>query len=180
MAAVKFTNLERRLNSFGKYIVKQARTNLTKGKKNVNKGLYNSIKFKVSKTAKGIDVTFFMLGYGSFVDKGVSGNEVRREYRNWKGQKGASPFAYKSKQPPSGVIEKWISQRKIKGRDVKGRFITNKSLAFLIGRSIKLKGIKSTSFFQRPMELAMKRLGKDILISIKEDVMKELKASVKQ
>jgi len=163
MATFKFTNLERRLDSFGKYIVKQARTNLTKGKKNVNKGLYNSIKFKVS-----------------FVDKGVSGNEVRREYRNWKGQKGASPFAYKSKQPPSGVIEKWISQRKIKGRDVKGRFITNKSLAFLIGRSIKLKGIKSTSFFQRPMELAMKRFGKDILISIKEDVMKELKASVKK
>ena len=27
-------NIERYLNSFGKYIVKQARTNLTKGKKN--------------------------------------------------------------------------------------------------------------------------------------------------
>ena len=38
-------NLERYLESFGKYIVKQARTNLTKGKKNVSKDLYNSIKF---------------------------------------------------------------------------------------------------------------------------------------
>lgn len=180
MAAVKLTSLERMLNSFGKYIVKQARTNLTKGKKNVNKSLYNSVKFKVSKSAKGIDVTFFMLGYGSFVDKGVSGNKVRRTYRNWLGQKVASPFQYKSKQPPSGVLEKWISQKKIKGRDVKGKFITNKSLAFLVGRSIKLKGIKSTSFFQRPMELAMKKFGKDILISIKKDVMKELKASVKK
>ena len=40
-------NLERYLNSFGKYVIKQARTNLTKGKKNVNKKLYNSLKFKV-------------------------------------------------------------------------------------------------------------------------------------
>jgi hypothetical protein len=29
-----------------------------------------------------------MLGYGSFVDKGVSGNEVSQEHiRNWKGQR---------------------------------------------------------------------------------------------
>ena len=44
---MKAKNLERYLESFGKYIVKQARTNLTKGKKNVSKDLYNSIKFEV-------------------------------------------------------------------------------------------------------------------------------------
>ena len=40
---MKTDNIERYLNSFGKYIVKQSRTNLTKGKKNVSKELYNSI-----------------------------------------------------------------------------------------------------------------------------------------
>jgi hypothetical protein len=182
MATIEFTNLQRRLDSFGKYIVKQARTNLTKKKKNANKNLYNSIKFKVFKSAKGIDVTFYMLGYGSFVDKGVSGNEVSRTYKNWLGKESASPFQYKSKQPPSGIIEKWIKIRGIKARDEQGKFTstTRKSLAFLIARSIKLKGIKSTSFFQRPMQLAMKRFGKDILLAIKEDIMGELKASIEK
>ena len=34
---MKTENLERYLNSFGKYMVQQSRTNLTKGKKNVDK-----------------------------------------------------------------------------------------------------------------------------------------------
>ena len=34
---MKTQNIERYLNSFGKYIVQQSRTNLTKGKKNANK-----------------------------------------------------------------------------------------------------------------------------------------------
>jgi hypothetical protein len=34
------------LKKFGMYVVKQARTNLTKTKKSDTKGLYNSIKFE--------------------------------------------------------------------------------------------------------------------------------------
>ena len=41
------SNVENYLNSLGKYVVKQSRTMLTKAKKNVNKDLYNSIKYKV-------------------------------------------------------------------------------------------------------------------------------------
>ena len=35
---------EKYLNNFGKFVVQQARSRLTKGNKNVNKKLYNSIK----------------------------------------------------------------------------------------------------------------------------------------
>jgi len=167
-------NIERYLNSFGKYIVQQSRSNLTKGKKNVNKSLYNSIKFKVSTDAKGFSVKFYMNSYGTFVDKGVSGNEQKQSYKDYTGKTSSSPYKYKSKQPPSRIIEKWIKKRGIKGRDTKGRFTTHKSLAFLISRSIKLKGIKSTSFFQRPMQLGLKKFGPAILKAIKEDVLNEL------
>ena len=46
---MKTENIERYLESFGKYIIKQSRTNLTKAKKNLTKDLYNSLKFTVKK-----------------------------------------------------------------------------------------------------------------------------------
>ena len=173
---MKTENIERYLNSFGKYIVQQSRTNLTKGKKNVDKSLYNSINFKVVTDANGFSVKFYMNSYGTFVDKGVSGNQQTQSYKDYTGKTSSSPYKYKSKQPPAGIIEKWIKKRGIKARDAKGRFtpITQKSLAFLIARSIKAKGIKSTSFFQRPMQLGLKKFAPDLLKAIKEDVLNEL------
>ena len=71
-------NLEKYLDSFGKYIVQQSKSNLTKAKKNVDKTLYNSIKFKVVRDKVGFTVQFFMEDYGTFVDKGVSGNKQKQ------------------------------------------------------------------------------------------------------
>ena len=174
-------NVERYLDSFGKYVVKQARTNLTKGKKNVNKALYNSIKFEVIADANEFTIKFSMLDYGAFVDKGVSGNQKRQNYKDYKGKTEQSPFSFRSKQPPSGIIEKWIKARGIKARDEKGRFasVTRKSLAFLIARSIKIRGIKSTSFFQRPLELGMKNFSENYAEALKEDILKALKTETK-
>ena len=163
-------NVERYLDSFGKYVVKQARTNLTKGKKNVNKALYNSIRFEVIAEDDGYVVRFYMLDYGTFVDKGVKGtNSNYIENKN-------TDYTFRNKQPPSGIIEKWIKARGIKARDEKGRFasVTRKSLAFLIARSIKMKGIKSTSFFQRPLELGMKNFSENYAEALKEDILKAL------
>ena len=62
---MKTEALERYLNSFGKYIVQQSRTKLTKGKKNDTKSLYNSISFRVVSTPNGFSVQFFMDSYFS-------------------------------------------------------------------------------------------------------------------
>ena len=167
-------NIERYLNSFGKYVVKQSRTNLTKGKKNVNKSLYNSINFKVETTADGFNVEFYMNSYGTFVDKGVSGNKTKQSYRDYKGKNVTSPYKYTNKQPPSGIIDKWVVKKGIAPRDEKGRFITRKSISFLIARSIKVRGIKSTSFFQRPLELGLKTFSSDLLEAIREDIIEGL------
>ncbi len=168
--------IEKYLESFGKYVVQQARTNLTKGKKNVTKDLYNSIKFTVTDNAQGYNVSFSMDSYGEFVDKGVSGNKKIQEFTTFDGRKVASPFKYTSKQPPAKPISKWVSMKGIKGRDKKtGRYITNMSLAFLIAKKIKRDGIKSLSFFQRPLGLGLNRLPNDILISLKEEILNNLK-----
>tara|TARA_R100001443_G_scaffold642_4_gene2525 strand:- start:3127 stop:3588 length:462 start_codon:yes stop_codon:yes gene_type:complete len=143
---MKTDNIERFLKSFGKYIIKQSRTNLTKGKKNVTKDLYDSLNFKIITDNKGFTIEFSMAEYGTFVDKGVSGNQNKRQYKDYMGKKVPSPYKYTTRQPPSGILEKWISARGLKGRDARGRYITNKSFAFLIARSIKAKGIKANTF----------------------------------
>ena len=170
---MKTKNIVKYLNSFGKYIVQQSRSNLTKKKKNVSKSLYNSIKFKVVPDKDGFVVQFLMNDYGAFLDKGVKGTKSNYiENKNTK-------FSYRTKQPPSSIIEKWIKRKGLKGRVDKnwksagnrgGQFISNKSFAFLVARSIKQKGIKSISFFQRPLELGMKKFGKELLGAITSDI----------
>ena len=166
-------SLERYLNSFGKQIVKQAKENLSAADK---KGaLANSIDFFVIKKGGSITVRFKMNSYGAFVDKGVSGTDKKRSFKDYKGKTKPSPFKYTTKQPPSGIIEKWIKRKGLKGRDKKGRFITHKSLSFLIARSIKKKGIKGISFFQKPLMLGMKQFSSKFGKAIADDIVNSLR-----
>ena len=96
--AQSFDNIERYLESFGKYVVKQARTNLTKGKKNVSKELYNSLRFEVITDADGFTVQFYMADYGTFVDKGVSGNKKQQKLKYLNA---SSKTLVKTEQKPS-------------------------------------------------------------------------------
>ena len=171
---MKTEALERYLNSFGKYVVQQSRTNLTKGKKNVSKDLYNSISFKVITDADGFTVQFFMDSYGTFVDKGVSGTNKRRSFKDYKGKTISSPYKYTTKQPPSRVLDKWIVKKGIAPRDEKGRFMSRKSISFLIARSIKRNGIQGISFFQKPLMLGLKQFGKEMLGAVKDDIINGL------
>ena len=57
------------LNKFAKYVIQQSRSNLTKGKKNASKELYNSLGYEVSKSAKSTFLAFNMADYGTFQDR---------------------------------------------------------------------------------------------------------------
>tara|TARA_R110002012_G_scaffold36943_1_gene103966 strand:- start:1510 stop:2049 length:540 start_codon:yes stop_codon:yes gene_type:complete len=166
-------NIERYLNSFGKQVVNRAKGNLKKAKKGGR--LEQSIKFKVVPDADGFTLQFYMSSYGQFVDKGVSGTQKKRKYKDYQSKTISSPYKYTNKQPPAGILAKWISRKRIKGRDKKsGRFITNLSLAFIIGRAIKRDGIQGISFFQKPLGLGLKQFGKDLLGNVKQDIIDTL------
>tara|TARA_R110002074_G_scaffold146186_2_gene295584 strand:- start:123 stop:662 length:540 start_codon:yes stop_codon:yes gene_type:complete len=165
-------NIEAYLNAFGKQVVNRAKGNLGKAKGGKT-ALANSIKFEVKPDGNGFVVKFYMADYGAFQDKGVSGYEKKQSYKNYKNQTESSPYSFKrgTKIIPPGILAKWIKKKGIKGRDKKsGRFISNLSLAFIIGRAIKRDGIKSLSFFQKPLGLGMKEFGKDLLGAIAEDI----------
>ena len=173
---MKTDNIERYLNSFGKQVVNRAKGNLQRAKK--GGALEDSIKFKVITDAKGFRLEFYMSNYGAFVDKGVSGNKQSRKFKDYKNKTISSPYKYGNKQPPPDILAKWISKKGLKGRDKKtGRYISNMSLAFIIGRKIKRDGIQGISFFQKPLGLGLKQFGKDLLKNVKEDIIQELQTT---
>ena len=170
---MKTEALERYLNSFGKQVVNRAKGNLQKSKGG-GTNLEKSLSFKVVTSAEGFSVQFYMDSYGTFVGKGVSGTEVKRSFKDYKGRTISSPYKYTTKQPPSRVLDKWIVKKGIAPRDEKGRFMSRKSISFLIARSIKRKGIQGISFFQKPLMLGLKQFGKEMLGAVKDDIINGL------
>jgi hypothetical protein len=164
------SNVEDELNAFRKHVITEARKNLTRNKKNASKTLYNDMNSFLKVSKNSFELGFEMPIYGQFQDQGVSGK--KKKYN--------TPFSYKSKQPPSDLFEAWIKRKGIKGRDKRGRFITNKSLSYLIARSVFNNGIKPSLFFTRPFELAYKRLGDDIIEAFGLDIDEFLKYTLKK
>ena len=175
------TNVKEELNRFAKYVISQSRANLTRGKKNSSKELYNSLDSNVKVSKNSFELTFLMEEYGVFQDKGVKGTKS-----NYVENKD-SPFSYKSKggknglkgMPPPKAFDKWIIRKGLKGiRDNKGQFISRKSLQFMIARSVFEKGVKASMFFTKPFEKAFKGLNKDLVEAYKLDVEALMKNSI--
>jgi len=148
------------LNEFKKYVIQQARTNLTRGKKNVNSKLYKSLDGDVEVGKTSFSLSFVMEDYGVFQDKGVSG--TKKKYN--------TPFSYTSKRPPAKSLEKWIGKRGFQFRDAKGRFLSYKSMSYIISKSIFEKGIKPSLFFTKPFEKAFERLPNELVEAYGLDV----------
>ena len=78
--------------------------------------------------------------------------------------------------PPPAKMDKWIVRKGLKGtRDKKGRFISRKSLQFMIARSVFNNGIKPSMFFTKPFKKAFNNLDKDIIKAYELDVEELLK-----
>ena len=164
-------NVQQELNRFAKYVIQQSRTNLTKGKtpygsKNDTKKLYNSLDYDINVSPNSFSLSFLMEDYGVFQDKGVSG--IKKKYN--------TPYSYTNKMPPPSKMDKWIVRKGLKGiRGKDGKFISRKSLQFMIARSIYNNGIKPSLFFTKPFKKAFTNLDKDIIKAYQLDVEELLK-----
>jgi len=173
---VKTDNTERYLESFGKQVVNRSKGNLQKAGKGGK--LEESMKFEVITTTDGFTVQFYMSSYGQFVDKGVSGTQTERTFKDYKGKVIKTPYSYKNSkghsQPPSKALDKWVVRKGIAPRDASGKFMKRKTITFLIARSIGRNGIQGISFFQKPLGLGLKQFGKDLLGNVKEDIINSI------
>ena len=141
------------LEKFRDEVVKEAKAELKRLKKDSSGKLSSSIQGEVKEFPNSIGVYFEMEEYGNFQDKGVSGKE--RKYN--------TEYSYKSKMPPPKAFDKWIVKKGIAPRDMKGKFQSRKGLQFAIARSVFKYGIKPSLFFTKPFEKAFKKLP-DVLI----------------
>jgi hypothetical protein len=181
---MKFEEIDKALNAFGKYVIQQSRTNLTKGNppygnKNSTGELYRSLDFEISQENANFLIDFIMEDYGDFVDQGVRGATTSTNNRT-------SPFKFGSGKGKKGGltqgIEKWIKQKPIKQWKSKktGRFLSYESMKFLIVRSIYNKGTKPSMFFTKPFYQAFRRLPQDLLKGFKLDIEKAIVLGTKR
>tara|TARA_R110000782_G_scaffold234968_1_gene321028 strand:- start:532 stop:1035 length:504 start_codon:yes stop_codon:yes gene_type:complete len=162
------SNVKEELNRFAKYVITQSRANLTRQKKNSSKALYDSLDSNIKVSKNSFELSFMMEDYGVFQDKGVSG--VKKKYN--------TKYSYTTKMPPPAKLDKWIVKKGIAPRDKEGKFISRKSLQFMIARSVFNNGIKPSLFFTKPFEKAFKNINKDLIKAYRLDVEQLLETSI--
>jgi len=146
-------SIEKALDTFGKRVQQQSRSNLTRLKKNVSGNLYKGTKYDLTVSANSFSLSFPMTPYWNFQDAGVSGTE----------RKFNTPFSYKTKKPPAHIFESWAKRKGIKPRGANGQFTTYKSFGFAVANSVFKKGLKPTKFFTTPFENEFKKLPNEIV-----------------
>ena len=164
---------------FAEEVVKSARRHIGGRRigKNKNYGvatgqLKRSLNYKIRVRGNEIrEVTFgSKVKHAPFLHWGVNGTQ--------KNQK--SPFFNFRKQPPSSVFIPWIKAKGIRLRDEKGKFKKQtesnmNSLAFLIARSVKRKGIVGLRFYEKAFTAVSKRFDKKLGEAVAEDIKDKFK-----
>lgn len=158
MLDLKQTQIE--LNKFAKYVIQQSRSNLSKGKKNASKELYNSLGYELSVHQNSFSLGFIMEEYGMYQDRGVSGTKVKYN----------TPYKYTNKMPPASAFSQWTVRKGIAPREKGGQFAKRKGLQFAIAKSIFEKGIKPSLFFTKPFEKAFERLPQELTNAFALDI----------
>ena len=71
-------------------------------------------------------------------------------------------------------LDSWIIRRGLAPRDDKGKFVSRKSLKYIVARGIKAKGIEGISFYSQPIAASRNKLKKDLLQKFGEDVLNRI------
>ena len=182
---MQFKNTIQAMQKLGGNVIKEGRGILKKDKK-ANGTLYNDFDYLVTSSKNSVTLEFEFGNaedYWAFVDEGVKGAGGFKGSGRMRGQ--GSPFRFGSGKSKgtwpqfTSAIQKWIKKKGIKGRDKKGRFITNKSLGFLIQRAIYQRGLTKTQFFTRPYTQQLKKQENKILQAFANDLEIELEKTFK-
>lgn len=152
--------LESVLTKFAKFVIQQSRSNLTKGKHNFDKTLYNSLTYKLAVGENSFSLAFKIEDYGEFQDKGVKGaggtrkttsafNSRNNKGKIWKQNAKDSPFQFKNKKPPISAFKRWAEEKGLN--------------PYAVRESVFRQGIPATKFFSTPFKLGFNKLPPEIV-----------------
>lgn len=151
--ATEFIELKKAVNKLGDEFVMELINQLLAADKAASGKLIKSLDYEVVELLDNLMIRLHSEPYLINVDQG------RRP--------GAKP-------PPASAILPWIKLRGIKGRDSKGKFITDKSLSFIIARGIGKNGIKATNVIKKATDNIIKRKTEILAKAATKDVMNAL------
>jgi hypothetical protein len=161
--------------------VEDAQNNLRKTDRISTGFLQDSIKPKVKEWGNGINIIQIMVAdYYKFVDRGVKG---------LKGGNSLSNYQFKFANPSKKMVdalEKWVKKEGIKFRNTKVAVTTreqkrakitsvSRSTAYMIGKSIKRKGLKPTRFWTDALAELEKDIATNVADALKIDVVETFK-----
>ena len=181
---MKQSEVQQELELFKKRVIQQAKSNLTKMKKNASGNLHKNLKGEVTVFSTGNFALEFDLGkYGEFQDKGVKGADPSKVSKNAKikGQQAPnSPYSFKNKRPPSKPLSDWAKKRNLRLRNEKGQYAKGsyKTLGMIIAKNIWARGLKPSLFFTKPFENEYKKLSDDLVTAFGLDIDEFLKYTV--
>tara|TARA_R110001632_G_scaffold55161_5_gene135128 strand:+ start:6102 stop:6647 length:546 start_codon:yes stop_codon:yes gene_type:complete len=168
------------LNLYAKKVIRDARNELSRQKKNTSGELSKSLGYVITEKNKSLNLEFVGVSYAKFVDQGMQGarSSFKAPMSPYRFGTGSSSGSWKQF---TSSLDKWIVKKGLAGiRDEKGRFVSRKSLRFLIQRSIYLYGIKPSYFFTNPFNVSKSTLPKQIANSYVQDAMTFLEQMNKQ
>lgn len=168
--------VKKEIDKFGRSLVKDTKRNLKIRKKISSGVLEDSIFYEVEPTNDGFNFEYYMVEYGYYQDEGVKGKNPSK-IKNGKQKAPNSRFRFgsgKSKGSKGGLskgLDAWIvRQRDLVPRDAKGRFMSRKTIKFLIGRSIWNQGIEPSMFFSDAWSKNTRKVDNQLAIAYVQDV----------
>jgi hypothetical protein len=149
------------LEQFRDYVIQQARSNLSKLKKNHTRKLYESIKGEIKVMPNSLRLYFDMEEYGFYQDQGVMGaggvrsttskfKKTNNKGKMWKQKGKGSPFSFKIGNKPS--VKHFTQWANSKGLS-----------PFAVRESVFRQGISRSLFFTTPFEKAFKNLPDEMI-----------------
>jgi hypothetical protein len=104
---------------------------------------------------------------------GPGGKPLNLTYGDWGGNGDVNTGRKKGLTGvPIEVIEKWIDQRGLRGRDKKGKFIKKRSFAFAIQTNIKKFGIRASNFVEISLDVLLQNA--ELINKVEELAVEEL------
>jgi hypothetical protein len=166
------------LENFGKVVQKKAQDRLAKLGRNDTGKLGNSIIYKLEGDKNERKLSITAESYGAYIDQGVKGRTSAARAPN-------SPFRFGSGKGKKGGltegIEGWVKRKKIQFKDRRtGKFLSYKSTAWLIARSVYNKGIPATGFLTKPFEEEFLKLPKKLLDACLPEVLETIRKAMKK